>query len=232
MKGIYYFTVPDTNPAAGNWPRTQVAPNDSDENVGVADIDGDGDLDISFTSGKTKMVFWARNPGDGSANWPVFTIGLFPEADWIDRCEAADLNGDGRVDIVATEENIGKSPDALACWWEQPAGGPTGSIWIRHTITTRYTMNNLDVADLDNDGDVDLVLAEHRGSKRIAIWENNGRGEFTEHRVGEGHESHLGARLVDLDGDGDLDLVSIAYDAFTKVHLWRNDSARSARSAR
>ena len=53
MQGIYYFAVPDTNPAAGNWPRTFVAANDSDEGIGVADIDGDGDLDISFTSGAT-----------------------------------------------------------------------------------------------------------------------------------------------------------------------------------
>ncbi|MBI2929921.1 MAG: VCBS repeat-containing protein [Verrucomicrobia bacterium] len=229
LQGVYYFAVPETNPAAGNWPRTFVAPNDSDEGVGVADIDGDGDLDLSFTSGASKQVKWARNPGDGSGNWRVFTIGAFPEADWPDRCEAADLNGDGRVDIIATEENRGTAPDALACWWEQPPGGATNTNWPRHTITTQFTLNSLDVADVDRDGDLDLVLAEHRGTKRIAVWENNGRGAFTERRVGQNHESHLGARLADLDTDGDLDLISIAYDDFTKLHLWRNDSPRGTR---
>ena len=62
-QGIYFFAVPETNPAAGNWPRTLVAANDSDEGIGVADIDGDGDLDIAFTSGREKRVKWARNPG-------------------------------------------------------------------------------------------------------------------------------------------------------------------------
>ena len=156
--------------------------------------------------------------------WRVFIVGSFPEADWPDRCEAADLNGDGRVDIVVTEENSGPAPDALACWWDQPARGPTNTNWVRHLITTQSTMNNLDLADVDRDGDIDLVLAEHRGTRRIAVWENDGRGHFTERRAGAGHESHLGGRLADLDADGDLDLVSIAYDEFMKVHLWRNDN--------
>jgi hypothetical protein len=223
MRGIYCFTIPGTDPGRGNWPRTLVAPNDSDEGIGAADIDGDGKVDICFTSGRSKQVKWARNPGDGSGNWSVVTIGSFPEADWPDRCEAADLNGDGRVDIIVTEENPGRAADALACWWEQPAGGATGANWARHTITTQFTMNSLDLGDVDKDGDVDLVLAEHRGAKRIAVWQNDGRGVFTEKRVGEGRESHLGARLADLDADGDLDLASIAYDDFTRLHVWRND---------
>lgn len=223
MQGVYYFSVPTSNPSTGNWPRIFVAPNDSDEGIGLADIDGDGDSDISFTSGGSKQVKWARNPGDGSANWSIFVIGSFPEADWPDRCEAADLNGDGRTDIIATEENSGTTPDALACWWEQPTAGATNSNWTRHTIATQFTMNSLDLADVDKDGDIDLALAEHRGTKRIAVWQNDGRGSFAERRVGEGDESHLGARFADLDGDGDLDLVSIAYDDFTRLNIWRND---------
>jgi hypothetical protein len=81
----------------------------------------------------------------------------------------------------------------------------------------------MDTADVDGDGDVDLVLAEHRGNLRIAIWANDGTGTFTEKVIGQGHESHLGGRLVDLDGDGDLDIVSIAWDKSEQVHLWRND---------
>jgi hypothetical protein len=220
--GLYYFLIPE-NPEAGAWPRVMVAANDSDEGIGVVDMDDDGDLDIAFASGVSKDVKWARNPGDGSPNWTTFTIGHFAEADWIDRCEAVDLNGDGRPDIVTTEENSGAA-DAVACWWEQPVAGATAPNWTRHIIVTQYTMNNLDVADFDRDGDVDLAIAEHKGTKKIAVWENDGAGLFTSHGVGQGNESHLGARAIDLDADGDLDLASIAYDDPTTLHVWRNDS--------
>lgn len=223
MQGLYYFLIP-ASPATGVWPRVFVAANDSDEGIGVADVDGDNDLDIAFTSGGSKTVKWARNPGDGSSNWTVFTLGSFPEADWPDHCEAVDLNGDGRVDVAVTEENAGGSPDALACWWEQPAGSPTNANWTRHVITTRYTMNSLDAADMDKDGDTDLVIAEHRGTEKISVFANDGLGAFTEFPVGAGAENHAGGRAVDLDHDGDLDLVGIAYDDFTSLHVWRNDS--------
>jgi hypothetical protein len=224
MQGVFYFEIP-AQPAAGDWPRTFVAANDSDEGIGVADVDGDGRLDVAFTSGRSKQVRWARNPGHGRGDWQVFTVGEFPEADYPDRCAAADLNGDGRVDLIVTEENPGQAPDALACWWEQPATGATTGPWKRHVLATGHTFNSLDVGDVDGDGDSDVVLAEHRGRKRIALWRNDGRGRFGEQPVGQGHESHLGARLADLDGDGDLDLVSIAYDGFQELHVWWADTA-------
>ena len=222
-RGLYYFKVPASDPEAGNWPRTLIAPTDSEEGVAIADIDGDGALDVAYASGR-KQVKWARNPRDGSGNWKVFVVGKFGEAVWPDRVSAADLNGDGRADIVVTEENSGEAPDAETYWWEQPATEATSRNWQKHLLTTQYTTNSMDVGDVDGDGDTDIVLAEHRGSKRIAVWANDGHGNFWPHVVDQGKESHLGGRLVDLDGDGDLDLVSIAYDTFNELHVWRNDS--------
>jgi len=223
LQGIYYFNIPE-NPGIGNWPKKLITINDSDEGIAVSAIDADAHPDIAFTSGGDKSVRWARNPGNSNDNWQVYVIGSFPEADWPDRCEAADVNGDGRVDIIVTEENTGNAPDALAYWWEQPATSPTNANWTRHLITTRYTMNSMDSADMDLDGDPDLIIAEHRGTKKISAFENDGSGLFTEHPISTGRESHLGGRLADLDGDGDLDVTSIAYDDFTKLHVWRNDS--------
>lgn len=218
--GIYYFGIPDA-PTAGDWPRVHISSNPSDEGLATGDIDGDGQTDIAATTGDSKRVEWYRNPGDGSAEWQAFAIATFDDAVFPDRTEIADINGDGRLDIIVTEEN-GEPSDAQTYWWEQPAD-PTAGGWTSHLITTQGSTNSLDVADMDANGTSDVVLAEHRGTLKLAIWANDGSGGLTEHVVDLGKESHLGARTADLDGDGDLDIVSIAWDDFGKLHVWRNE---------
>ncbi|QQR78684.1 MAG: VCBS repeat-containing protein [Candidatus Moraniibacteriota bacterium] len=220
--GIWYFTIP-LNPAVDPWTKVQVNANPSDEGFGAADIDHDGDIDIAAGTGDTKLVEWYRNPGTGLGNWQSFTIGNMNEAVYPDRFAVADLNGDNRPDIIGTEEN-GVASGAQTFWWEAPAD-PTTANWVRHALVAQGSTNAMDIGDIDRDGDIDIVLGEHKGSLKTAVWQNSGTGAFTEHVVGSGKEAHLGARVVDIDQDGDDDLVSIAYDTPQFIHLYRNDAS-------
>ena len=220
--GVFYFAIPASNPGAGDWPKVRISANPSDEGFDVGDVDGDDDLDLAAGTGAAKTVEWYRNPGDGGADWTAFPLGDVADFEYPDRFALADLNGDDKLDVIGSEEN-GLADDAKTVWWAQPAD-PTAPGWTRATIVTQGSTNSLDVADLDEDGDPDVIAAEHRGELRVRIFENDGTGAtFAPHEVDAGKESHLGGRAVDLDGDDDLDLVSIAYDAPGTLHLWRND---------
>ena len=224
---VYYYEIPSHDPELGGWPMTVVLDESNSEDVGVGDIDGDGLIDIAaahWTGSGAKSMKWARNPGDGSAYWATYIVGEVVPAgsgQYPDRVKIADLNGDRRLDIVCTEE-VSLQP-ASTYWFEAPQD-PTQVPWTRHLVVTQYTTNSMDVADMDLDGDVDIITQEHRGTEKLQIWENDGCGTFVEHVVDSGKEGHLGARVADLDQDGDYEIFSIAFDDHQFLHLWRNDN--------
>ncbi len=225
---LYYIQIPAT-PTAGNWPVTQITATSTDEGVGVGDIDNDGFLDVAGAYGDNGLnVAWWKNPGNGTGNWTRYEIGT--TVNFKDRTEIADINGDGRLDVIVTEEN-GTTSGASTYWYEAPASPTTGT-WIRHTVVTQGTTNSLDVADMNGDGQMDIITGEQRGTTKLTIWQNVNHGaSFTPHVIDSGKESHLGARVVDLNNDGRKDIVSICYDSYQLLHVWRNDATGASPAA-
>ena len=225
-KGIACIEIP-ANPSTGDWPVTMAAPEASEQGLAVGDIDGDGLLDIAAPHGdrvEPRLVAWWKNPGRGSASWTRNDVGKTANYS-ADRVAVADINGDGRPEILVTEESW-QTPDRVAqlfCFDQRETREKPS--WERRSILKAASLNSLDVADLDHDGDLDLVTCEHKGpDKRLFVLENVGQGRFSAHVIDRGKESHLGTLLFDLDGDGDLDMLSVAWDEYRFLHLWRNDA--------
>ena len=224
---IYCFQVPK-KPDKGDWPIDLVGNNTSDEGIGIGDIDGDGDLD--FAAGRRPeggdeplIVVWYENPGEKAANWQDHVIGKTNHP--ADRVGVADLNGDNKADIVVCEERYpGLEPDGHIFWYEQGVEEE----WQRHRVVTQYSVNNLDLKDIDTDGDIDIITSEHKGpGLELQIWSNDGSGQFTKTIIDQGKESHLGTQAIDMDGDGDLDIISAGWDKYQYLHLWRNERVSS-----
>jgi hypothetical protein len=222
--GTYLLQVPE-NPDAGKWPLQKITHTDADEQkaIGLGDLDRDGHLDLVLGAGiRLPQIEWWRNPGraGGDSAWQKHALGS--TVNMAKMIEVADVNQDGRVDVVATDS---ENADSGLFWFEAPADPASGK-WIRHDIARGYNgLDSMSVDDMNGNGRPDIVIGETKDKLRLVIYENAGGGKsWKEHVISQGKESHKGANAVDLDGDGDLDLVSIAYFGFKDLHIWRNDN--------
>lgn len=224
---IYCFEIPD-DPATF-WPVFIITKEGgSDKFLTGADIDGDGDIDL-ITACKINQkkyfnnICWFENPGTKTGNWKRHIIG---EVEYTaDHLVAVDFNGNGVCEILVSE---GRSPEEYPAgiyMFKAPSKNVFSNNWEKKLITTQYSTNSLETADIDQDGDMDFVTGEHKGPRRLQIWENDGLGNFICHIIDSLKESHNGVRLFDIEGDGDLDIVSSGwYDK--SVHLWINKAIK------
>lgn len=157
-------------------------PNWGSSGIQVVDLDGDGDMDVLMTNGDMfddrllkpyHGIQWLENKG----KYP-FEPHLLARLAGAQRAVAADLDGDGDLDIVAsafTAGSVGEAEKSLPSlvWLEQTKPGH----FEKHTLEVgSLTHATLDVADFDRDGDMDVAVGNFTvgGSAMgfVDVWEN------------------------------------------------------------
>ena len=153
-------------------------PNWGSTGIQVVDLDKDGDPDVLLTHGDTMDdalvkpyhgIQWLENTGGEGGPFQAHDVTQMPS---VHRAMAVDLDGDGDLDIVASAllpgaSNADDSTLPALVWLEQTKRG----VWARHTIEMGFPRHaTLDVADVDGDGDVDIVTGTFSPDKPAKSW--------------------------------------------------------------
>ena len=135
----------------------------------MADVDGDGDLDLVSASSGDNTVAWYENLVDGrfcEVKNVVDTAAI-----GVRTVIAADLNGDGLVDLASASKD-----DNTLAWYPNHGGGSfPHKIVINSQAMGAYSVV---ARDVDQDGSIDLVLASN-ADDTVALYRNtDGLGSF------------------------------------------------------
>jgi hypothetical protein len=191
------------------------------QNAQPVDIDADGDMDVIAGVRVGPRIVLFRNDGAGRFEQQPITstdasTGGFNLA-------FADLNADGRADIIAATDVSGGFANGLA-WFEQPAS--LADPWTHHRIGDFGPdwMIGIELADIDGDGDMDVMSGGYsRGPRdhdeslpvstpmgRLGWFENPGdpAGQWIRRDISRRERGMFDKFIArDLDRDGDVDFV-------------------------
>lgn len=201
----------DTAQATVTWTRVLATPETTSggdsRSVNFIDYDNDGWLDLQITNGPQagEVDFLFHNNGDGTFTRilgdTIANVALASDgATW------GDVDNDGDLDCF------------IATWWGQVdiyfTNNGDGSFSRVTGVHPAVDLGHGEAgswADYDEDGFLDLFVANSAGAFRNFLYHNNGDGTFTKITTGsivtDTHRSRLGA-WADYDNDGDLDVFN------------------------
>jgi hypothetical protein len=132
--------------------------------VMAADINGDGRLDIVLSGSETThRLSWFEAPADPRRGpWREHVID--PEVNFVHSLAVADMNGDGRLDVVAAEMHQSATRRVMVYLNE-------GDGRWRREVVAETGSHNICVADIGNDGRMDIVGANWSGPfQPLELW--------------------------------------------------------------
>lgn len=202
---IYYGNGDGTFPT-----NTPVTATGVGNDIELADIDKDGDLDVitagGFSTGEYPV--W-RN--DGGGTWTEMTA---PALASFQEIEMGDVDDDGDLDLIA-------STGADIQIWQNDGSGLFNS---SHGADGVGQGGSIDLGDVDGDGDLDLLLGTFNGGYVYYGTPEDGNFSNSSNNFinGDGIDTR-DAELLDIDGDGDLDAFLATASATPYGGMFLND---------
>lgn len=187
---------------------------------GVGDFNEDGYLDFVFKMQGTRNLRVLLNNGDGTFS-NVILAGVFGGTDAaVAPIQVGDVDQDGHLDVVVAHNN-----DDVGIYW----GRGDGTFNASTTFNTNVGSSSVVIADVDNNGTLDLAVG---GSTGLTLFVNPEGATPEDRRLAENWTASVlpgtnfsSITLADLNGDELLDVVGTDYVNNVGAVAFQNDQA-------
>jgi len=203
----------DGTPFSGLWTGYNVgATDDTAWSVALGDLDADGWLDVVVGTGTAEdyeVIAWQNDGTPFDGTWSQRDVGATNAG--ARAITIGDWDGDGDADIASAGGTGAGGTCEIVVW--QNDGTPFDSVWSGNQVGTATNwLFALTAADLDNDGDLDLITGGGTDNDyEVVAWQNGGSpfsGGWAPATLGSSVANVQAVAAGDLDGDGDVDVVS------------------------
>ncbi|REJ90485.1 MAG: VCBS repeat-containing protein [Planctomycetota bacterium] len=217
---IRLYLNPGTSDVRKPWPLVVVGRVGSPEDAVLVDLDGDGGFDvISSCEGRTRTMSVHWGPRDSSrvleeSAWETETIPATVDMGQWMYCVPFDFDGRHGIDLVAGSKGESARIGCLV----SPANPRRVEDWVWMPLYKAGWIMSLESADVDRDGDADLLLTDRKGPTRGCKWlENPGAAvaltdDWVVHTIGGTDHEVMFADVGDFDSDGKLEVACATRD--------------------
>jgi subtilisin family serine protease len=208
---------------ARGWPQLEPKEGSNNSVVSTADLDRDGNLEVVYTT--DEGVFVRSHDGTLFSQWPIFVLDPTPPA-------IADLDGDGDLEIVVGSFQYptgGWNKQSQVFAWHHDGRSVEG--WPK---TVEGVLGMPVIADLDNDGSLEITMATRRWDETsrlwdlfVYVWDSHGTlllgwPKFLPQEIINNYAMHSPVAVADVDGDKDREIiVSTDYN----LYVWHHTGA-------
>jgi hypothetical protein len=163
VSGLSWYESDGGSPPSFQPRSLPALPSQLANSTAVIDVDRDGDPDILTRGAAGDRIDWYENNGAMPPRWTQHVVST--AADAPTSVYAADLDGDADVDVLSSSAG-----DNTIAWYENDGASPPS--WTRRAIsTTAMGARSVFAADLEGDGDIDVVSASQWDAK--IVWHVN-----------------------------------------------------------
>lgn len=174
---------------------------DAARDVAIADVNGDGRLDVLGAAVVDDDIVWWENNGGALPTWTAHTVAA--SLNGAHRVEAFDYDRDGDTDLVT----VAYDGDRVDLWENT---NRIGTAWTQHLLAPLNGAFDLVIADFNLDGKPD-VAATGYDADEVHVYLNSVGvgGVWGDVTAKSGADGVRGIDAGDMDGDGDVDLVFV-----------------------